>query len=441
MQRLIRYHLVGIATFLLILAGPHNSQGGPQPLQWSDPFPTAGTLPLELPATLSFHDVLLLVAQGNLSLQGGELAVQAAKQETAQAGKWPNPELELEAENVGGDLDGVRQAEISVLLSQEIDIWGKRRAHTAVISRTGTREEYSRRLERYRIYAQAQYLFLDLISAQQTKELANRDVRLAADIVQAAQARLDKGAGLRSEIFVAETELERSRMALATVEAELDEAREHLSSLWGNPRRDFQCRADTVTTTVPNTALVLGLVEDSREVLLSRLHAQSIGAALDLENVNWLPTPALKGGYRHSEADKAGSFIVGLSFPLPILDRNGQGRRALQVRQHAAQLEQEQARRAAAAFVRTSCNKIKQLRVGLTTLDQTIIPKSEAAYLALAEAFQNGRIPITELLDSRRTIIELQTQRIELSRAMRISSIGLEEFLGVRLTDFYAEGE
>jgi cobalt-zinc-cadmium efflux system outer membrane protein len=441
MRRFIRYRPAGIVMLWFILAGPPDSRGEPQPAQWADPFPTVDVLPPGPPASLTFRDVALLIAQGNASLQAGGLAAGAANHETAQAGKWPNPELELEAENLGGDLDGLRQAEISLLLSQEFDIWGKRRAHKAVISRAGATQEYSRRLERYRIYAQAQYLFLDLISAQQTKQLAQRDEQLAAEIVQAAQARLDKGAGLRSESCLAETELERSRMALAAMETELDEAREHLSALWGNPRRDFQCSTDTTTMTIPDAGVLLSLVEESKDVLLSRLHAQSVGALLDLERVNWRPNPAVKGGYRHSEADQAGSFIVGLSFPLPVLDGNGHGRQALRIRQQAAILEEEQAKREAAVFVRTSCNKINQLRTGLATLDQTIIPKSEAAYQALAEAYHNGKIPITELLDSRRTIIELQTQRIDLVRTVRTRIIGLEEFLGIKLTDFHTEGK
>jgi outer membrane protein TolC len=129
MQKAIRCSLFALSVTVFISIIQPQASGNKGLAQWEDPFPRISVTLSDLPDTLTLQDALSLVALANPLLKAGPLLVRAAESDIRQAGAMSNPEFEIEAEDAGGDLAGLGESEITVLLSQEIEIWGQRGAH------------------------------------------------------------------------------------------------------------------------------------------------------------------------------------------------------------------------------------------------------------------------------------------------------------------------
>ncbi len=441
MQKAIRCTLSALSVTVFMSAIPSQASGDNGLTQWEDPFPRNSVTLSDLSDTLTLADALWLVASTNPLLKAGSLSVQAAENDIAQAGAMSNPELEIEAEGLGGDLGGVGQSEITALLSQEIQIWGQRGTRRQLARAEKLLEEFASSVDTYRIYAETKSRFYALSGAQQEMQLADMDFEFAEQIVDAVRLRVKGGAAMESELFLSETGLERAKLELSAAETRVAEAQLHLSTLWGEPRQDFCCVEDTFLFAIPNSEVLATAANKSNEAVEFRLIRSIMEAQLNLEKKEWRPNPTFSGGLKRSEADKVTSFVAGLSLPLPILNRNQQGIKAWRARMDAVTLKEEQARREASSRVRTAWERLGQLQTSLSALDRTIIPKSRSAYQSLRTAYQNGRIPLTQLLESERMLIEVQSQRIELTREFREQTIALEALLGIRYEDLLTAGE
>ncbi len=92
--------------------------------QWVDPFPTTDT---EMPAAgdaLTLSEILVLVASSHPLLAAGKKRLVSASEAIFQAGRRPNPELELESDDIGGETGGFSNSALSVVLSQEFELFG-----------------------------------------------------------------------------------------------------------------------------------------------------------------------------------------------------------------------------------------------------------------------------------------------------------------------------
>ncbi|WP_372797731.1 TolC family protein, partial [Pontiella sp.] len=68
--------------------------------------------------TLSLDQALEMARIRSPELKAARLQTQAAGEAARAAGRWKNPELEFEAEGIGGDLDGFDDTEYTLALRQ-----------------------------------------------------------------------------------------------------------------------------------------------------------------------------------------------------------------------------------------------------------------------------------------------------------------------------------
>ncbi|MGB1539488.1 MAG: TolC family protein, partial [Rickettsiales bacterium] len=79
---------------------------------------------------LTLPEAMVRAIQASPRLKSVAAGFEAAKGAEDQAGYWPNPELEFEAENIAGSgpFSGTGAAEYTYGLSQKVEIGGKRMA-------------------------------------------------------------------------------------------------------------------------------------------------------------------------------------------------------------------------------------------------------------------------------------------------------------------------
>src|SRR3972149_3662248 len=140
--------------------------------QWRDPFPTDTSSLSAPPESLDLGSALRLVVRANRNLRAGEFQRESAKGSVQQAGLRPNPEFDLESENVGGSFGGFSQSETSLKLSQEMELFGKRGSRQKFAKAAYTLTDRLVAVQRFDLFVETKLRFYAARHAQRRVELA-----------------------------------------------------------------------------------------------------------------------------------------------------------------------------------------------------------------------------------------------------------------------------
>ncbi len=425
--------LIGLS--LVVLCGTPVAAQTPQ---WDNPFRSQAEVPEIVFDSLTPDMALQLVGRANRSLLAGQKSVDAASSAVEQSGLRPNPELELESENMGGSLNGFRETEITVLLSQELELWGQRGARRNAANRDRDFAIWQAKAAASDVCAETRIKFYELVYAQNKVELAVDAAELASEVTDAARIRMEKGAAPSSELLLSEMELESARLELAEAETEIENARLHLAAMWNGNETMIAAVDDDLPGNLPPVDILIPFIEKSRPVIVWSLEKERLEALLGLERANGKPNLTLSGGVKRSEADKANSFVAGISLPIPVFDRNQGNVRALTARLEEVTYEWEQSTSEAEAELSTILKTLDRLHSSHAALDTLILPKAMLAFESLRHSYENGRTPYSEFLEGRRRLIDVRSQHIDVHLQLRREVIALERLLGISLENLLA---
>ena len=425
--------LIGLS--LVVLCGTPISA---QPPQWDDPFQSQVEVPEIVFDSLTPDMALHLVGRANRSLLAGQKNIVAVSGAVEQSGLRPNPEFELESENMGGSLKGFRETEITVLLSQELELWGKRGARRNAALRDRDVAIWQAKAAASDVCAETRTRFYELVHAQSQVELVLDATELASELTSAARVRMEKGAAPSSELLLSEMELESARLDLAKAETEIENARLHLTAMWNGDESMIVAVEDDMPGNLPQIEVLMPYIEKSRPVMIWSLEKERLEALLGLERANGKPNLTLSGGLKRSEADKASSFVAGISLPIPIFDRNQGSVKALAARLEEVTYEWEQSLSEAEAELSAILKTLDRLHSSHDALDTLILPKATQAFESLRHAYENGRTPYSEFLEGKRKLIDVRSQHIDTHLQIRREAIALERLLGISLKDLSA---
>src|SRR5690606_20422856 len=161
--------------------------------------------------------------------------LRAADAAVLQAGLRPQAELSLEVENLAGDApsDGVNGAEITLALSQMIELGGKRRQRAEVASLALDTERLAYGQARLDVLGEAVRRYIALAAAQARVAAAERAQALARQAEQAAGRRVRAGAAPGSELTRLTLATRQADIERRRAEVERDGASQQLAALWG----------------------------------------------------------------------------------------------------------------------------------------------------------------------------------------------------------------
>jgi cobalt-zinc-cadmium efflux system outer membrane protein len=417
---------------IILLATLLEAQAQELGRQWKDPFPPGTDTSTVISNSLTLDMALRLVAQGNSSLRASRMQREAARGLVMQANLRPNPELELESEDVSGDLTGFRESEMTILLSQQLELWGQRKARRKAAVCDMEAVNWETRVEDFDIYAETKARFYALLHAQKKLRMTEEAARLALEVAEAAAIRVEKGAALSSEQLLGQLGFERARREVVLAETELENSRRNLAALWRGKDEDFRVvDSDPSTATLPSLAVLKSYLGKSREVVGWTFEEASVNAMMNLEKTNRLPSPTLSGGYKRSETDRTNTFLLGFGIPLPLFDRNQGAISSLRVQSEALKSAREQALVNAEAELEAIHRRFNTLLENRASLDTLILPKAEEAYRSLKRAYKLGRIPYATLLEGEHSLVEVRFELNDLDLVIRQEIVAVERLLGI----------
>ncbi len=381
---------------------------------WADPAP-------------SFEALLERIGLTPATVEAGAL-LDAAEARVRQARVRPNPELGLEAENAfgSGPFSGYDNAETTLSLSQDLELWGRRGARvevaradagTAGLRRDLATVEAGARLAL--VYAEAEAAQRRFLLAEEALTVTIADTRAALILVEEGREPLLRG-------IQGESEAAAARATLDEAEAERDAAFARLTAVAMLPTPVTSIDTSLIDRVPAAAAVTSGATPQVRVAEAERAAAET---RIEVERIRAKPDVRASVGVRRYEAEDATALTFGLSVPLPLFDRNRGNIEAAQADFRAADArlmgvrqEAEADRNAAQARLRASVSRVTASDAGVTA--------AEEAYRLSRIGFEAGRISQLELRSSRAALIAARNAAVDARLARVRAEIDLARLQG-----------
>ncbi len=413
------------------LAGKYQTY---QPPQEGDAVPSDAVGPAEPTGVLTLPEALSLALMQNPELRAFSWEVRASQARVLQASLWPNPEIEVEVEEVGGtgDRSGFDGAETTIQLSQFIELGGKRDRRVKLASLEKEMSQWDYEAKRLEVFTLVVKAFIETLAAQERLDLADDMLRLSQELVETVSQRVQAGKDAPLESSKAAVVLANTRIRHQQAQKNLDFARRRLAATWAGtiPRFDkVEGRLEPVRP-VPEVDELNDLVAENPNVVRSMLAVDRQKAALELEKARTVSDVTLSGGLQRFEEADDNAVVFGLSVPLPISDRNQGGRLEAMYNLAKAKDEHRAARTRIQTELADACRSASSAYAEAAELDRSVLRSAEEAFEAAKQGYSQGKLDYLNLLDAQRTLFEARSQFIDALVSYHAARADIEGLIG-----------
>ncbi len=395
------------------------------------------------PITLS--DALRRALATNPRLTAAEKEVGIAAGRRLQAGAFPNPEVSFELDNAFGsrELQGLRDAETTLQISQLIELGGKRQARIAAGSAEVDAAHWERAAVRLEIVSNTAVAFYAVLTAQRRIQVYDGQIAALDRLTPLLQKRVETGASSPAEVARARVAVDLVRTDRERAAASLSIARRELAITMGVNVPDFSKVVGNLNRvgTPPAFQTVLKAIDINPQLMRWTAVRAQREAELLVARLKPIPDVQLFAGWRHFNEVWNGTTFetndnavrLGLSVPLPVWDQNIGGIEA--ARQSLSKVEAERASNRLALIL--TLGRAYDMLVGaareIDLLRASTIPNARTAIEGMESGYREGRYTLLELLDVESSSTQAALRELDALLTFHTSVAIIEGLLGVPL--------
>ncbi len=375
--------------------------------------------PMAFAEPLDKETALSLTLKNNPRLSAALARIEGAEGERLQASLMPNPQAMLEIENFGGEdeQEGFDGAEATLGLEQEIEIAGKRGKRTEVADYGLQITQQQAIAESLSLLAETEYAFMRVAIAKERLTLAEKRVSLADETHETVKKRVSAAAASDIQHTKADIEQSAAKLEKSKAEAELAEAQSILASLLGAPSisgDDMQVQAGLeALPALPDRATLLDAVKNTPQARAAEFARMRATSQLDLARAQGVPNPTFGLGVRRFNENDSTALIAGVSFPLPVFNRNQGSVKAAKAGIIEADALARQQDLDLTASAIAAWEKLAAAHKEAEAYQSDMVPSAERAYAQASDGYSAGRFSFLDLLDAQRTLYEVQESRLD----------------------------
>ncbi len=385
-------------------------------------------------AALTLNHALELALANNPEVHAGRARIDAAAGRAYQARLWSNPELELSAEDWPvSNGRGFSDAKQTIGVAQTFPFPGKKKLDSK-IGVSGVRlSEAELRLLRVELVRDVKTAFFQVLAAERLIAVEQELVTVAESSASTARKRVAAGAAPDQEQLRAEIPLEQARTELAGFQRELVAARQTLAMLLGRTELAETPVAGALAETADRSLL------DQRPERWLTNHPSVVAAVasrdraeLELRRAGLEPYPDVKlgaAGGRIGETDQS-IIQLGVSLPLPILDRSQGRKQEARANVSVAEAELAAIEQRLLRDWGTARQRLRTAAEQAANYQERILPKANEALRLVQTGFEQGKFGFIDLLDTQRTTAEVRLAYQQKLLELNIAQAELEALFG-----------
>ncbi|MFZ5619303.1 MAG: TolC family protein [Pseudomonadota bacterium] len=360
-------------------------------------------------ALLTREEAIARALDDDPGIRAAAESVRAAEATAAQAGLRPNPSVDLQLEDFGGSgpFSGVDAAQATYSLAQKVELGGDRRARRRLADKETEISRVRADLSALDLKEAVEIAFAEAQAARAFADLASARLKIAREFSAAVDRRVSAArdplaAKARVSAQLAEAEIE-----AGAAEGRARSAVERLASFWGGSA-DFNVE----TATLEQTAARPARQASPPDLALAAAEQGSAEARLDIERARRVPDPEFRAGFRQLQETDGSAFIVGVSVPLPIWNRNSGALAAARADQARAGYEAEARARALDREIAYYAAEADRARLQAETYAAKVIPHSEEALQQSFDGYSQGGLSYLEVLEAQSALADARERRV-----------------------------
>jgi cobalt-zinc-cadmium efflux system outer membrane protein len=371
------------------------------------------------------------------ALQSFPYQQRAAEAEVLQAGLKPNPVLQANAENVLGTGESrfLSGAELTLSLSQLIEMGDKRQRRINVANVRTTELQHSYEVQRLDVLAQTlrhYYQALRFEAMLQWNQRRMDSEQAALDVIQQRSA---AGAVGRADVLRMQLRLSRSENRQQQLRDELQLAYQKLAANWAGSVDFDQLTGDlSRLPPLPNKATLNEAISQTPDYLQVHALSRLRQAQLSLAEAEGEADITVGAGIRRLEAANDNALVFSFSMPLQFNNRNqGNIARANAEYQQellAIELTTTQIELALTEIRLAMQNNLRQSR----SLQNDLMPVARELLKSTAEGYQLGQYNVLQWVDAQTELFAVERELIEAQAAVHLQMLELERLTGNALS-------
>ncbi len=376
-----------------------------------------GSLISPLEALLDYPTAAQRVLEHALALKLANADIGIKDAEAWQSALLPNPSISVQYDSFGGNNSyrGWGEADLSVSLSQQILLGGKRGAAMVSASYRTRVSAWACEIQKQDLLYELTQAFIEAALAQEKAKLSEQQLRIAQASLDHLKTKREKSKATLLELKKAEIALHSNQIALGKARGTLLTAKRKVASMWGGQDADFDAvnfvLAD-IQTPLP-LALLETRLQQTPEILKAHAERWTAYSAKQLEKSKRVPDLDVSAGFSccHHWDDYSFSFALGI--PLPIFDCNQANIcraewEEWQVIYGLEGLQTDLEQRLVAAH-----QKWQQAFEEAKTLQELSTLAAKEALAATEEDYRNGKVELDDLVDAQKITLDVQSDFID----------------------------
>lgn len=392
---------------------------------------------------LSLHDAVVLALLHHPGLAAFAWETRAREARLLQAGRPPNPVINVLVEDygaqqfAGGGVNEPVQPQATIQLSQLIELGGKRSARRQLATLDRDLAAWDYEAARIDVLTEVSRTFTDVLAAQETVALTEATTRLVEQVHESVGARVAAGVVSPIEETRAGVALAAARVESSRARRTLEASRLRLALLWGSPTPAFQAVTGDLKAEPAPLPPLTGLtarIEQSPALARWAAEMSRRQAALAVERSKRVPDVSITAGYRRFTAVDSNALVMAASVSLPVFDRNRGGIEEARSRVAKAYEEQRAAQAGVMASLADAYAALASAHDEVTALRSAVLPGSQQAFEAVSEGYRLGKFGFLDVLDAQRTLVNAGSQYLRALSDYYKAIANVERLIGAPLT-------
>jgi cobalt-zinc-cadmium efflux system outer membrane protein len=383
--------------------------------------------------TLTLPQALQRAASSSPRLTAADRTIAMTEGRRTQAGALPNPTLGFDVDNwAPGGTVPEQPVQTTLLLSQLIELGGKRDARVAAALGDYDNARLEREAARLELFSETTIAFVNALAAQRRIALLDRHVAAFDRQVPLMQRRVDAGASSPADVTRVQTasgfiqlERERSRLALA-------QARRELAILMGTDSPDFKAVAGDfgrLNRPAPFATIVHAIEENPQLTRWTAIRARR-DADLLSARLKAVPDVTASVGWRRYGDTPENALRLGISLPIPVLDQNRGGIREAQEAARRTEAERAINRQTLISVVGKAYDAAQSALTQIDLLRRVVLPAARRTLSTIEEGYDQGRFTALEIVDAYQRVADAELMEHDALTSLHVSLATIEGLTG-----------
>ncbi len=379
---------------------------------------------------LSLEEAIKTAIEKNPQLQATLDQIEAADGLLRQSKLYPNPVLELLAEEMPSSELGLNQSQNLVGVTQPIITGGKRGLGIKVSEKAKEKDELERDAVLLAVIADTKKAFYKVVADQEGYAIAMKVQEIARGIYESEKIRFDAGEVAVTNVLRAEVELSKANNAVSYAEGNLLNSIKELQTVMGTPEETVGGATGKLSSTPAALSLPdleLKMKNNQPVLKASKKGIEIADTLLALEKRQVVPDINVSAGYKRLTQENVDTVQMGIEIPAPFFNRNQGNIQKGKALSRKAKSEDQSVYNELLFQLKKNFNSYNVERRRVVEFRDKILPRAEESLKLIERGYKEGEFNYIDLLDAQRTWAETRISYIESLKTLNLLIADIEK--------------